>query len=588
MGVPGFFMWLMKQYKNKKIVFPKSKASEDDNINSVDYLLIDMNCMIHPECFKTLVDIKTTSVEKIEAKMRKNVIDYLEKIIEHNMPRKGVYLAIDGVAPVAKMKQQRYRRFKSVSDKELYDNLRKKHNKEIPIHWSNSAITPGTNFMKRLNERIIEWATAWSKKHKIEILYSSCNVPAEGEHKLLQFIRTNQLQHNSNYTYSIYGLDADLIFLALSTGLDSIYLMREGQILKEDTKEAVEGFNYVSIKILRECIVDTMRKYYNKDTDLIKNVNVDVILDNSRLVDDFIFICYLMGNDFLPHLPSLDIYSGAIDTLIEKYVETIKHFTNQYIVIREPNNCDINTEVFYNFLNRLAVDEEATLKLSYGKKKFSAPCISTDPYDIEVHRIENMKFKVADPIQLGKDSMVEWRTRYYNHYYKLKEDEIDSYCMKMVGHYMKGLKWVTCYYFDKCPAWDWYYPYDNPPFLSDMINNKYNFQDIQFKLGEPMTPFEQLLTVLPRKSAYLLPECLQKIMLNNKGSAVHLYPNKFELDMIGKKKYWMVHPILPPLEISLIRAMFNKYSKNLSSDLRTMNTNLNELKIIKYDSIHRT
>lgn len=562
MGVPGFFLHLMKAYKNRKIVFPKSKASEDSTIHSVDYLLIDMNCMIHPECFKTLEDIKTNSIEKIEAKMRNNIIAYLEKIIEHNMPRKGVYLAIDGVAPVAKMKQQRMRRFKSINDKELYDNLRKKHNKENPIFWSNSAITPGTQFMKLLHYRIIEWAKEWAKKHKIEIIYSSCNVPAEGEHKLLQFIRNNKI----NYTYSIYGLDADLIFLALSTGLDSIYLMREGKILKDDTKESVEGFNYVSIKILKECIVDTMKKQYDKNSEIVSS------LDNNRLVDDFIFICYLMGNDFLPHLPSLDIYNGAIDTLIEKYIETIKLHPSKYIVIREPDNCDIDTDIFYDFLNRLAVDEEATLKLNYGKKKFCPPCISTDPYDIEVHRIENMRFKVKDPIELGKDDMVDFRKRYYSHYYKWDETNIDTNCMEIVAHYMKGLKWVTCYYFDKCPAWNWYYPYDNPPFLIDMVKHKYEFKDIQFKLGEPMTPFEQLLTVLPPHSAYLLPEVLQKIMLNKKGSAYHLYPRKFELDMIGKKKYWMVHPILPPLEINLIRAMFNKYSKNLSSDLRDMNT----------------
>jgi len=36
MGVPGFFMWLMKQYKNKKMVFQKVKADKDDNVNSID------------------------------------------------------------------------------------------------------------------------------------------------------------------------------------------------------------------------------------------------------------------------------------------------------------------------------------------------------------------------------------------------------------------------------------------------------------------------------------------------------------------------------------------------------------------------
>jgi 5'-3' exoribonuclease 2 len=184
-----------------------------------------------------------------------------------------------------------------------------------------------------------------------------------------------------------------------------------------------------------------------------------------------------------------------------------------------------------------------------------------------------MKFKVKDPVKLGSDNMVDFRKRYYNHYYHVKEDEIDIFSKNMVHEYMIGLKWVTKYYFDKCPAWDWFYPYEHPPFLTDMVNNIYDFNLIQFAQGEPMTPFEQLLTVLPKQSAYLLPNVLQKIMLNLNSSACHLYPIKFEMDMIGKKKYWMVSPILPNMEIELIKHIFNKYKKKLSSDLRDMNLN---------------
>jgi len=569
MGVPGFFMWLMKQFKNKKMVFPKEKADVNDIVHEIDYLLIDMNCMIHPECFKTLEDIKTKDIDKIEAKMRNNVISYLEKIIEHNMPRKGIYLAIDGVAPVAKMKQQRFRRFKSIKDKQLYDSIRMKHNKVNPVYWNNSAITPGTKFMKLLHQRVIEWANEYTKKHMIECIYSSCNIPSEGEHKLLQFIRNNKTQYN----YAIYGLDADLIFLALSTGLDSIYLMREGKILRDLTNETTDGFNYVSIKIMKECIVESMLKH-------VKNEEIKSILDKKRLVDDFIFICYLTGNDFLPHLPSLDIYNGAIDTLIDMYIKVIEGNVGQYIV-NTIGKCDINTNMFYDFITLLANIEEHSIKIKYTKKKYSPPCVSTDPYEIEIHRIENMKFKIIDPIMMGSDTMDEWRKRYYSHHFQVKPDEIDRYNKTMILNYMKGLKWVTSYYFDKCPEWDWYYMYDHPPFLIDIVKNRYDFKDINFTLGEPMTPFEQLLTVLPKQSSYLLPECLRKIMLNNNSSISHLYPSNFELDMIGKSKYWMVQPILPEMEINLIKQMFMKYMKNLTNEMREMNKNYDLPFVIK-------
>ena len=476
MGVPGFFMWLLKKYKSKKFVFTKSQLdvkNEKDNIlnneiNSIDYLLIDMNCMIHPECFKTLAATKPgESMEKLEAKMSHNVILYLEKTINHLIPKKGIYIAIDGVAPVAKMKQQRLRRFKSISDNMLFDSIRRKHNKEIPMYWNNSAITPGTEFMLNLTNKIIEWMKEYSKTQKLEIIFSPSNIPGEGEHKLLEFIRNN-IKINKKFSYAIYGLDADLIFLALATNLDSIYLMREGKMM--DNKDMSEGFNFVSIKIMKECIVDTFHK------ELIKNEMEEIIpsLDNNRLIDDFIFICYMTGNDFIPHLPSLNIYSGAIDTLIEKYCMIICKSQNKYIIKRQPSP-SIDTKLFIDFLVLLSQEEEEVLKINYNKKQYSPPCISDDMFDKEMHKIDNMRFKVNDPIMIGVDNMKCWRERYYLYYYKVKPEDIDKFSNIMVEDYMKGLKWVTCYYFDKCPEWDWHYKYNIPPFLVDMVSSSQNF-----------------------------------------------------------------------------------------------------------------
>jgi hypothetical protein len=64
--------------------------------------------------------------DKLENKMINEVINYIEKIINYVNPNKGAYIAIDGVAPLAKIKQQRSRRFKSINDKQLFDNIKKK------------------------------------------------------------------------------------------------------------------------------------------------------------------------------------------------------------------------------------------------------------------------------------------------------------------------------------------------------------------------------------------------------------------------------------------------------------------------------
>ncbi len=564
MGVPGFFLWLWKNYKSTNFV--SNKLTID-----IEYFLLDMNCMIHPICFETLKNIEITNIDKIENKMMNNVIEYLEKMIAIVNPKKCIYIAIDGIAPVAKMKQQRLRRFKSINDKKVFDSIKHKHKKEIPFFWNNSAITPGTQFMKKLTDKIKMWASEYIKQHKLQIIFSPSNVPGEGEHKLLQYMKENR-----NSSYVVYGLDADLIFLMLATKLNNIFLMREANNM--DNKESKDQINFVSIDIMKTCIINSVMCHSNSlQTNLncklpnsINKMKPDsTIIINDRIIDDFIFICYLMGNDFLPHIPCLDIYNNAIDTLLETYVEEV--VMNEYYII-ENNN--INTNSFYKFLSKLSTLEEQTLIESYSKKKKKMYCQHTDPYDIEIFKIENLQFKIEDNIRLGEGSMNEWRERFYYHNYHVKDD-IDDFVKKMVKEYMIGLKWVTLYYFDKCPSWEWFYPYDHSPFLTDMVKSPFDWDSTYnyFDLKKPLSAFEQLLIVLPKETSYLLPKELRKIMNNTNSSVCHLYPDEFKLDMINKKKYWMCSPILPNLEINLIKKIFIKYSKLLNEDDIKMNKN---------------
>ena len=123
MGVPGFFKWLLVKYKNKEFIKNKYEINCD-----FDSLLIDANCLLHPQCFKILNENPNlNNHETLENKMIKQCITYLNEVINFIDPNKEVYIAIDGVAPIAKMKQQRQRRYKSVNDKILFDNIKKKH-----------------------------------------------------------------------------------------------------------------------------------------------------------------------------------------------------------------------------------------------------------------------------------------------------------------------------------------------------------------------------------------------------------------------------------------------------------------------------
>jgi 5'-3' exonuclease len=595
MGVPGFFLWLMKNYKKQGFVFSKERLSLVDinklnsqeqinkaqitnqyiepllkEVNSIDWFLIDANCLIHPVCFKVVAenpDIKDNS--KLEAKMMIAVLNYLDKIIQYVNPKKGVYLAIDGVAPVAKIKQQRSRRFKSIADKSLWDNIKKKHSQPISNYWNNNAITPGTSFMVNLHNRIIEWC----KNKTIEIIYSSCFTPAEGEHKLLQFIRSNQ-KLNINYSYVIYGLDADLIFLALSTESNSIYLLREAnEINKNESKEVL---NYVSIKIMKESIVNTMTNYVLESSDKETLYGYDK-MDPIRLVNDFIFMCYFLGNDFLPHIPSLDIHRDGIENLIVAWAETFResviennklvYLLNEKKDLQSKTLKKVNSYFINKFINKLASSEDSILKDNFAKGRKRMKCDGT-PYEQEVFKIENLQFKIEDPIGLGSDSPDKWRERYYNHYWEVKPEELEQFSEKLVTNYLIGIKWVTQYYFDKCPSWDWYYPFEHPPFISDIAKylNKIDINKMKFNIGKPLKPFMQLLSVLPPQSNYLLPISLRKLVLNQNSSLAFMYPTEFEQDFINKKKYWMAIPKLPPLDFDMLKHSYLKYENEIKKE----------------------
>lgn len=559
MGVPGFFLWLWKKYKSKKFVFDKAQLNKDCElaqlVNNIDELLIDANCLIHPQCFKTLdLNKKWKNIEKLENKMLDQIIEYITYLINYVGPKKVVYIAIDGVAPVAKIKQQRSRRFKSVKDRALFNSIKRKHKKVIDNSWNNAAITPGTPFMQKITQKILNFIKT-TDFGNLKIIFSSANTPAEGEHKLLQYIRNKKEDSSS---YAIYGLDADLIFLSLTTQRDNVFLLREaqhmGKIVKND--DGVEQFNYVSIDIMKQCI-------YDEITSLL-DLDICGTPDYNNIINDFVFICYFLGNDFLPHIPSIDIkcYNDKIinglDLLLKTYANTYIN-THEHVVLIKKDGTDVKivlNDIFLQiFLENLTAYESEFFVTNYNSKKFyKKKCASDDPYEIEMHKIDNLMFKIDNPIQLGKDSEDMWKYRYYREYFNCplnQEDLIKKVCQS----YYQGLLWVTYYYFDKCPSWEWYYPYNHAPFISDLSFHfkNYNINQIEFSIGAPLNPFEQLLCVLPPQCDYLLPKSYAYLMKSDDSPLIHQYPINFDQDMLYKNKYWQSIPFLPAIDPNLVK-----------------------------------
>ena len=584
-------MWLWKNYRGTNFIFRKSTLDgKIDEIlikraNDINYLLIDTNCLLHPMCFQVLAEQqeklkkivaegKTVDIERLENKMMERCFEYIDKLIEHVKPNEGVYIAIDGVAPLAKIKQQRSRRFKSVCDKEMRENLKRKHNKELDFFWNNSAITPGTKFMERLHIKMKKYVEKVTKEKKIKVIYSSCKTPSEGEHKLLQYIRDNM-----DKSYVIYGLDADLVFLSLASGHTNTFLLREGAHLKNKNSE--ELF-MVDMEKVKESIVETVGNIIEEIFDLQPELEVETTISRKNLINDFVMICYLLGNDFLPHLEALDIVHGGLDFIMKKYAELFIENTtkgNSKYIINRKNDDMINYRNLFTFIKMLAKEEDGILKNNYGTKKrrFNSP--SSDPYERELFRIEHLNFKINDPIALGSDDYMDYRMRYYQHYYHINQDEIERFTRKKVYHYLKGLKWTTQYYFNKCPDWRWYYPYNHPPFLNDIILHfkKAKMNKIKFDIHQPLEPLVQLINVLPPQSSYLIPRNIRFLVTNNKSPLIHMYPLKFQQDFINKGMYWKSIPILPEVDLNLVLKSFNKYKVKLDENEKKRNIMINSV-----------
>jgi 5'-3' exonuclease len=543
MGVPKFFGYLLKKYKKDDFFIHRETTNSPikHKLDGINYLMCDANGLMHPVCFKVINEHPNMTNQKdLQIIMHKAIISKIEELIEYVKPTKGVYIAIDGVAPAAKMRQQRYRRFHSVSEKNLFDKLKKKYNKPISNPWNNSVITPGTKFMSSLHEKLLIWSKQYSEKTKLEIIYSSCYTPGEGEHKLIKFMKTN------NCSYVIHGLDADLIFLCLTTHKNNIYLLREANEI--DSHDTNTYLKFVIMDKLRQVIPETMKTFME-----FKNV------DDNKLINDFIVLCYLLGNDFLPHLHAIDISNNGIEVILQIYGSNYKN----YLV----NDNHINEQFLLHIFEGLSKKEEHILYEKYHENTFKRR-ISGDLYEKEKYYIENLLFKIDDPIKIGFDNHTSWRERYYKHYWDLEKDEIELFAKKLVYHYVMGLKWVTLYYFDDCPSWDWYYPFDYPPFISDIAIylKELNLHNIEFIKSNPVHPHIQLLTVLPPQSSFILPKHLQQLTSNKMSPLIYLYPVEIDHDYIGKHKYYQGIPKLPPMDIELVKDIYRKYSNKLSKE----------------------
>lgn len=548
MGVPGFFAWLLKNYKNHVLTTDNPK---------IDYLFLDFNCLMHPMCFKVLEEnLNWKNKDSLEDAMIKKIIEYLDHIVEFVQPKKCIYIAIDGVCPMTKVKHQRLRRFKSVADTKYITELKNQYNIPVANYWSNASITPGTEFMKKITDALSEHCKQNLKKLTKKVIFSSAQTPGEGEHKIMNFIKRRRI--GTNTTVAVYGLDADLIFLSMATGKSNMYLLREYKEVNKGISEF--PFIWVNVDKLKDCVVDVF-KVHEVDT---SNLN------NDELVRDFIFLCYLLGNDFLPQLPNLNIHDGGIDTLISVYKDAISG--SPLVNFHSKSDISIDTEFLTRILHILSLKEKSYFYSQYKKRQNFLPRTEND-FESKLWNYENIRYQFNDPVKLGSDNPREWKPRYYQHYFEMNEKfMIFNACQR----YVEGLHWVAHYYFGECVSWHWLYPYPVAPFVSDlhhfMATGK--LRKVEFKLNKPIQPISQLLIVIPPQLKHLLPPAYQSLLTTR---LKEYSPETFDIDRLNKKKNYEAVPLLKPINLNIIQTLTKEmdkfvHDKNKEPDLTYLKT----------------
>jgi 5'-3' exonuclease len=540
MGVPGFFKWLLD---NKKKL--KSKNLIRDDINKkVKYLMLDTNCLLHP-CVNTIKD----NLKKDNNKSREQIEDDIFLLIEtriiemiDKLNPEYIYIAIDGVAPIAKILQQRQRRHRYLYDTRIklkYDNLNEEIDNiktdeivkdngitvsRIPI--SSIELTPGTEYMERINERMIDLVKKIGEEKKIKYVYSSYHVEGEGEHKILQYIRKNI---KSEETIVIYGLDADLLFLALSLGIENnLYIMREKAIFQNKTLEIEDkvSYNYVEINELHL---------------MINKLNIKT--------NDFILLCYLVGNDFIPGLLTTDIKRNGLDKIISSYEESRKILNKEIIEKNKEGKLIINYDLVLEIFKKLEYTEWGIWK-NINRDKHQKNDIEKQKDLDKFISGSNMNTECLEKIEFSSE------TEYYNYYLGINDSVIDkSIIKKMVKDYITGMEWCINYYLDECKSWSWGYNFMIAPLIKDIV--KYFPKNIKLDNDKrELCPIEQLLLAIPIDTyKYVISNELITKIRNNKEIG-YMFPKSYDIDINKESLLWKCQVKIPMVE-------YIEYIKNI-------------------------
>ncbi|XP_035697172.1 5'-3' exoribonuclease 1-like isoform X1 [Branchiostoma floridae] len=623
MGVPKFYRWTSERYPCLSEVVKENQIPEFDN------LYLDMNGIIH-QCSHP--DDDNPHFRITEEKIFADIFHYIEFLFRIIKPRKVFFMAVDGVAPRAKMNQQRGRRFRSAREAEESQKKALEKGEVLPTEerFDSNCITPGTHFMVRLNEQLKYFVnkkiTTDRMWQGIRVYLSGHESPGEGEHKIMEFIRyeKSRPEYDANTRHCLYGLDADLIMLGLTSHEPHFSLLREE--VKFGGKKSQKRISVPEEITFHLLHLSLMREYLDFEFQELKE-KLSFGYDLERIIDDWVLMGFLVGNDFIPHLPNLHIHHSGLPLLYRTYINvmpTLDGYLNE--------GGTLNLQRFEKFLESLAAFDREHFREIFsdlnwlagktggapGRGRKSGARKSTTPQRTngrqslpskggkrkkrvsgvrlsnqfgalgdntlddsllddstidEDEPEEDPAISVAKALAEGRREELEevddsfeadfllHRIAYYENKFKF-EKVTDEILRDLAYQYVLAIQWILHYYYNGVQSWSWYYPFHYAPYLSDIVN----FADmrLEFDMGKPFLPFEQLLGVLPAASRKHLPAPYHSLMVMDESPIIEYYPVDFETDLNGKMQEWEAVVLIPFID-----------EKRLLDAMKPCNTRLN-------------
>jgi 5'-3' exoribonuclease 1 len=502
MGIPRFVSWV---YKTKTRGLAITTIPE--NVVSLSF---DVNSIIHgcaqivygygeSENEQRKMAIESISDRDLEEELFKLVMDTILRITTRINPKNYLVLAVDGVAPLAKINQQRSRRYRSASSNQK-------------MRFDPNCITPGTDFMFRLDKYMKTWIEANQGKLPEKVLYSGHMVRGEGEQKIFDYIRNYEI--NGYGSHVIYGLDADLIILSLVSRLKGIYLLRE-KSLEPNVYE----------KLIR---IDELRNYLFER------------MKSTTAIDDFALISFFLGNDFLPTSP---MFKGDM-------YDTIEYLLDVYVSLNEPltypKDAEVDLKNFKKYLRLLSKGENERLKMvakNPPKLGFKTLEIATRSYfdrnrfviELDKNKFQNNWYtKIFSPPLDELDMAFQLPDIYYLKLFEPNQQKIKD----LVKDYISGFLWTYLYYKKGTSAVNPNYCYVSPyaPLIED-VYDKFPRELMEpsknVKRSFALPVLKQLLAVLPPQSLKIIPKDLHPFYQLD-SPITDMFPHKVVVDTEGK------------------------------------------------------